>query len=96
MPYTVTLADYSVGGDVPEVVSGAVGRFRREIDRQLGDGADTALRAFLAASEGGAEDLSKAETTLATTWAKAYGAAKDAGLRGLGQADEAWFDVRPA
>ncbi|WP_256219439.1 hypothetical protein [Variovorax sp. 770b2] len=53
-----------------------------------------ALRAFQNASESGESDLTKAEIALAKRWAKAYDAARTSGFRDLGDADEAFFDVR--
>lgn len=90
--YTVRLADYAHGAaDAAKV---AEQRFRREIDRQLGDDVGPALRAFQNASESSESDLSKAEVAMAKRWAKAYDAARTAGFRDLGDTDEAFFDVR--
>jgi hypothetical protein len=91
--YIVRLADYPhPAGDAAKV---AEQRFRREIDRQLGDDVVPALRAFQNASESSESDLSKAEIAMAKRWAKAYDAARTAGFRDLGDTDEAFFDVRP-
>lgn len=90
--YTVRLADYAhPAADAAKV---AEQRFRREIDRQLGDDVVPALRAFQNASESSESDLSKAEIAMAKRWAKAYDAARTAGFRDLGDTDEAFFDVR--
>ncbi|RSZ36890.1 MULTISPECIES: hypothetical protein [unclassified Variovorax] len=91
--YTVRLADYS--HPAADAVKVAEQRFRREIDRQLGDDVVEALRAFQNASESSESDLSKAEIAMARRWAKAYDAARTAGFRDLGETDEAFFDVRP-
>lgn len=91
--YTVRLADYS--HPAADAVKVAEQRFRREIDRQLGDDVVEALRAFQNASESSESDLSKAEIAMAKRWAKAYDAARTAGFRDLGETDEAFFDVRP-
>ncbi|RTQ37085.1 hypothetical protein EJP69_04975 [Variovorax gossypii] len=91
--YTVRLADYS--HPEADAVRVAEQRFRREIDRQLGDVVVEALRAFQNASESSESDLSKAEIAMARRWAKAYDAARTAGFRDLGETDEAFFDVRP-
>ncbi|SEL50595.1 hypothetical protein SAMN05518845_1087 [Variovorax sp. YR750] len=91
--YTVRLADYSP--PAADAVRVAEQRFRREIDRQLGDDVVEALRAFQNASESSESDLSKAEIAMARRWAKAYDAARTAGFRDLGETDEAFFDVRP-
>jgi hypothetical protein len=59
----------------------AESRFRRELDKLLGeDGVAPALKAFENASESSADELSKDELALAATWAKAYESAKTAGL----------------
>jgi hypothetical protein len=91
--YAVRLADYPhPAADAAKV---AEQRFRREIDRQLGDDVVPALRAFQNASESSESDLSKAEIAMAKRWAKAYDAARTVGFRDLGDTDEAFFDVRP-
>ena len=51
-------------------------------------------KAFENASESSADELAKDEIALAASWAKAYEAAKTAGFRALGEADEAYFEVR--
>lgn len=92
MSYTVTLIDFP---DAPaDVIANAESRFRRELDKLLGDGAVQALKAFENASESSANELTKEEIGLAAQWAKAYEAAKTAGFRALGEADEAYFEVR--
>lgn len=92
MSYTVTLVDFP---DAPaEVIATAEARFRRELDKQLGDGVPAALKAFENASESSANELTKEEIGLAANYAKAYEAAKTAGFRALGEADEAYFEVR--
>lgn len=70
-------------------------RFRRELDRQLGDDVARALSAYRNVTESSEGDLTKEEVVLASRWAKAYGAARDAGFRDLGDTNEAFFDVRP-
>jgi hypothetical protein len=89
--YTVRLLDYPAVDalKVPEQ------RFRRELDKQLGSDVLLALRAFQNASESGESDLTKGEIALAKRWAKAYDAARTAGFRDLGDAQEAYFEVRP-
>lgn len=91
--YTVRLADYP--HPAADAVKVSEQRFRRELDRQLGDDVVEALRAFQNASESSESDLSKAEIAMARRWAKAYDAARTAGFRDLGEIDEAFFDVRP-
>lgn len=92
MSYTVTLIDFP---DAPsDVIATAETRFRRELDKLLGDEVEPALKAFENASESSADELTKDEIALAGRWAKAYDAAKTAGFRALGEADEAYFEIR--
>ncbi|SOD27468.1 hypothetical protein [Variovorax sp. YR752] len=92
MSYTVKLVDFP---DAPaDVIATAESRFRRELDKLLGDNVEAALKAFENASESSADELSKDELALAATWAKAYETAKTAGFRALGEADEAYFEIR--
>lgn len=89
--YTVRLADCPR----PKADAAAAElRFRRELDRQLGSDVPEAFRAFEHASESSESELSKAEIALAKRWAKAYDAARAAGFRDMGDADEAFFDIR--
>ncbi|WP_431113364.1 hypothetical protein [Variovorax paradoxus] len=90
--YLVRLADYP--HPVADAVKVAEQRFRRELDRQLGHDVVPALRAFQNASESGESDLTKDEIALAKRWIKAFDAARTAGLRDLGDTDEAYFAVR--
>jgi hypothetical protein len=92
MSYTVKLVDFP---DAPaDVIATAESRFRRELDKLLGESVEAALKAFETASESSADELSKDELALAATWAKAYETAKSAGFRALGEADEAYFEIR--
>ncbi|MDQ0082862.1 MULTISPECIES: hypothetical protein [Variovorax] len=92
MSYTVKLVDFP---DAPaDVIATAESRFRRELDKLLGESVEAALKAFENASESSADELSKDELALAATWAKAYETAKTAGFRALGEADEAYFEIR--
>ena len=92
MSYTVKLVDFP---DAPaDVIATAESRFRRELDKLLGESVEAALKAFENASESSADELTKDELALAATWAKAYEAAKTAGFRALGEADEAYFEIR--
>ncbi|KQX31959.1 hypothetical protein [Variovorax sp. Root434] len=90
--YTVRLADYP--HPAADAMKVSEQRFRRELDRQLGADVVPALRAFQNASESGESDLTKPEIALAVRWAKAYDAARTAGFRDLGDADEAYFEMR--
>ncbi|MDQ0027803.1 hypothetical protein J2X90_005639 [Variovorax paradoxus] len=91
--YIARLADYP--HPAADAVKVAEQRFRRELERQLGDDVVPALRAFQNASESGESDLTKDEVALAKRWIKAFDAARTAGFRDLGDTDEAYFDVRP-
>jgi len=92
MSYTVILIDFPDAP--PDVIAAAESRFQRELDKLLGDDVEQALKAFENASESSADELSKDEIGWAARWAKAYEAAKTAGFRALGEADEAYFEVR--
>lgn len=92
MNYTVKLIDFP--GLLPEAQVDAENRFRRTLDKQLGEDVLTVWRAFQDASDTSATDLSKGDIAMAGRWPKAYDAAKTAGFRDLGTADEAYFEVR--
>lgn len=92
MSYTVKLVDFPHAP--ADVIATAESRFRRELDKLLGESVEAALKAFENASESSADELSKDELALAATWAKAYETAKTAGFRALGEADEAYFEIR--
>lgn len=92
MPYTVTLVDFP--GLPTSVQTTAEDRFRRSLDKSLGERIAPCLKAFTNASESSADEISKSERVLAGEWAKAYEIAKTAGFSGLGDADEAYFEVR--
>lgn len=95
MPCTVRLID-PPSATPPEGIKDAEARFRRELERALGDDLIEALRAFNAASESSAEDLTKDEIKLATRWSAAFDKARQAGMRDLGDAQESYFEVRAA
>ena len=94
MAITVTLQDYPTGN--VDAVAQAVNRFRRELERRLGDQTDAAVKAFQNASESSANELTKEEHRLASSYAAAYEAARTAGFRDLGDVQEAFFNVRLA
>jgi hypothetical protein len=92
MTYAVHLVDFP---DLPaDARSKAEERFRRALDKALGEGAGRALKAFENASDSSADQLNKEEFALAIAWADAYTAAKTAGFRDLGEANGAFFEVR--
>ncbi|OAK55095.1 hypothetical protein A3K87_04530 [Variovorax paradoxus] len=90
--YTVRFLDYP--HPTADIVKVAEQRFRRELERHLGDDVLRAQRAYVSVSEASEADLTKEEVILATRWVKAYDAARTAGYRDLGDTDEAYFDVR--
>lgn len=92
MTYTVTLVDFPAAPQ--DVIHAAEARFRAALDKALADQVATTLRAFQSASESSANELTKDEVKRADDWATAHTKAKEAGLRGLGDADEAYFEVR--
>lgn len=92
MNYTVKLIDFP--GLLPEAQVDAENRFKRALEKQLGEEVVRVLRAFRDASDTSATDLSKDDIATASRWPKAYDAAKTAGFRDLGSADEAYFEVR--
>lgn len=92
MPLRITLQDYP--GAQPDMMASAVARFRRELERKLGDEAEAAFKAYQNASESSANELTKEEHRLASAYAAAYESARTAGFRDLGDAQEAYFEVR--
>ena len=94
MPYLVKLIDFP--GLLPEAQADAENRFRRALDRQLGEDVMPVWEAFQDASDSSATDLSKDDIAMAIRWPKAYDAAKTAGFRDLGTADGAYFELRAA
>ena len=94
MPFTVSLHDFP--GLPSDAKLAAEQRFKHALERELGDDVMPVFRAFQAAADSSAADLSADDYALANAWPKAYELAKTAGFRGLGDADEAYFEVRPA
>lgn len=94
MTYAVTLVNFPDAP--PDLVHAAEARFRAALDKALADRVVPALRAFQRASESSANELTDDEVNLAGDWAIAYDKAKEAGFRGLGDANGAHFDVRLA
>lgn len=92
MPYIIKLIDFP--GLLPEARADAEQRFRRALDKQLAGDVMPVWRAYQDALDTSATDLSKDDIATASRWPKAYDAAKVAGFRDLGAADEAYFEVR--
>lgn len=90
--YIVRFMDYP--HPTADIVRVAEQRFRREFEKHLGDDVLRAQRAYVSVTEASEADLTKDEVILATRWVKAYDAARTAGYRDLGDAQEAYFEVR--
>lgn len=93
MSITARLVD-TPAGTPADILRSAEGRFMRELEKLLGDDLAPALRAFEAAQDSSAEDLSKDEIHMAGRWASAFDKARLAGMRELGDGGEAYFTVR--
>jgi hypothetical protein len=93
-PYTVALED------APELPSAnritAEARFAAIIESKLGgaQAVATTYRAWVNASESSASDVDQATASLAVNWPRAYEAARQAGLREVGELPGAHFEVR--
>lgn len=92
MTYTVSLQDFP--GLPPDAKTDAEKRFRRAMDKALGEDIMPILKAFTDASDSDASALSKDDLLLANRWPKAYDLARTAGFRDLGAAEEAYFEVK--
>jgi hypothetical protein len=95
--YTVSLRDYP--GDVPAPHRiAAETRYARELEKQLGGSAQVvaALDTLSNLEDSPPEVVSPGDLALLRHWGRASVAAKQAGFRDLGEADGAYFEVRPA
>lgn len=94
MPYTVLLEDFPDISDKHR--HEAERRFRRTLERALGgeDGVIPAYKAWQAAGEASEDELTADEMALAKRWLTAAGRARNEGFTGLGEAPEAYFEVR--
>ena len=94
MSYFITLEDF------PEITEKhrqeAERRFRRTLERTLGgeDAVIPAYKAWQAAEDTAESELSALEMTLARQWLAAANRARNDGFVGLGEAPEAYFEVR--
>ena len=93
MTYTVALAGFP--GASPDAIRAAESRCRAALEQSLGDQVVPALKAFQKAIQWGAEQLNEEEIGLAVDWQKTFALADAVGLKGLCNADEAFFKVRP-
>jgi hypothetical protein len=94
MSYIVVLEDFPEISDKHR--QEAERRFRRTLERALGgeDAVVPAYKAWQAAEESSETDLTTDEATLARRWLVAAGRARNEGFTGLGEAPEAYFEVR--
>jgi len=90
--YMVRFVDYP--HPTADIVRVAEQRFRRELEKHLGDDVLRAQRAYVSVTEASEAELTKEEVVLATRWVKAYDAARTAAYRDLGDTEEAYFEVR--
>lgn len=92
--YSVTLEDF------PEITSQyrveAERRFRKALERALGGETEVpgAYRAWQNAEESAESELSEDDRQLAQRWQKAAMRARQDGFQGLGDSDEAYFEIR--
>ena len=91
--YTVALCDFPGLPDKERIAAEI--RYGKALERRLGsdEGVAGTLRAVEALEEGGDPGEGQA---LMLRWRLASTAARQAGLQGLGEPAEAYFDVRPA
>jgi hypothetical protein len=93
--YTVTLRDCP--DDVPaKVRANAEARYAKALENALGgpEQVAAALDTMGDLEGASADEVSRADLELARRWAKACGAAQQAGFRDLGEADGMYFEVR--
>lgn len=91
--YRVSLRDYP---ELPmkDRISAEL-RFCKALERKLGTPENIALRAAAGrqVTEDSSGDMSAEDMQLAKEWFKAYDLARQAGFSGLGESQEAYFDV---
>ncbi|GAA5234583.1 hypothetical protein FOZ76_20335 [Verticiella sediminum] len=94
--YTIRLEDFPDISDKHRTE--AESRFRRTLERALGGGAEVvpAYKAWQAAEETGEHELSTDDVALAKRWLAAASRARNDGFNGLGEAPEAYFEVKLA
>ena len=91
--YRVTLRDYP---ELPiQSRTHAELRFCKALERKLGAPENIVLRAAAGrrVMEDSSGDVSEEDIQLAKEWFKAYDLARQAGFSGLGESQEAYFDV---
>ncbi len=94
MQYSVTLQDFP--GIPADVRQQAERRFVKTLEKSLGgpDEIDLAYRAWTHAEDASEDELSADDKTQALRWQRAAMRAQQEGFNGLGEAPEAWFEVR--
>jgi len=93
--FTVVLHDYPE--DLPaKERTAAEARYTRELTRQFGspEQVAAALDTLHGLEEAAPDAVSPGELALVKQWGKATNAARQAGFRDLGDAQEAYFEVR--
>ncbi|WP_253207029.1 hypothetical protein [Verticiella alkaliphila] len=92
--YSVTLEDFPE--ITPQYRQEAERRFRKTLERALGgeDEVTPAYRAWQNAEESSESELSPLDRELALRWQKAAQRARQDGFHGLGESDEAYFEIR--
>lgn len=95
--YTVSLQDYPEQLPAKERIA-AETRYAKELEKQLG-GAEqvaAALATMNDLEQSPPDVVSPGDLTLLNAWGRASAAARQAGFRGLGEADGAFFEVQLA
>ncbi len=94
--YTVALCDFPGLPDKDRMAAEA--RYIRALERQLGgdEVVEQALRTVLRLEESDGDDVNSEDKATMGRWTKAVNAARQAGYQGLGEAEEAYFEVRLA
>ncbi len=92
-PYRIALCD--VPSSLPgEARLAAERRYARELERALGGPYEVAAACEVMASLEGADMVSAIDQAVAHRWLKAAATARERALSHIGDADEAYFDVR--
>lgn len=94
MTYTITLHDFP--GIPLDAQTNAENQYRRALEKALG-GPDDVLptyQAWVNVSESADEEINPDDAALAERWVKASNLANQAGFRSLGDANEAYFEVK--
>lgn len=93
--YTVVLRDAPSSLPADARIA-AETRYARELERALGGPEEVATALDAVLSLEGADMISTADKAMAERWQKASGTARDRALSQIGEAEEAYFEVRLA